>query len=238
MFFTKSLLSTGSIHFFCFTFTSPKSIASARWGKMPFASRRLLDRNGNWFGEKLPGYPADPGRSQQIPADPRNFRAESWAKTTKNMAVSIIWNFMGIFMGLKQQTCGLYLIIWMNLITWLFSITGMMIGMGNHHGSSPNARTFQVLQNGFGKIWENDDKMINTWFFGSFSDKPLCWKTYPYQPFVKKRTTPLDKVSVFRFFFFFEVAFLYGIRFKETLPRADKWNHHHGTSPTSCFVWK
>ena len=33
------------------------------------------------------------------------------------MAVSIIWNFMGIFMGLKQQTCGLYLIIWMNLIT-------------------------------------------------------------------------------------------------------------------------
>jgi hypothetical protein len=70
MFFTKSLLSTGSIHFFCFTFTSPKSIASARWGKMPFASRRLLDRNGNWFGEKLPGYPADPGRSQQIPQIP------------------------------------------------------------------------------------------------------------------------------------------------------------------------
>lgn len=236
MFFTKSLLSTGSIHFFLFHLHISEVDRFSEVGKDAFRFEaafgpqwQLVWREIAWIPSRSRKIPADP-------ADPRNFRAESWAKTTKNMAVSIIWNFMGIFMGLKQQTCGLYLIIWMNLITWLFSITGMMIGMGNHHGSSPNARTFQVLQNGFGKIWENDDKMINNWFFGSFSDKPLCWKTYPYQPFVKKRTTPLDKVSVF--FFFFEVAFLYGIRFKETLPRADKWNHHHGTSPTSCFVWK
>ena len=119
--------------------------------------KRCLSLRGGFWTAMAIGLERNCLDTQQIRADPRNFRAESWAKTTKNMVLcpSFGFFFWEFSMGLKQQRCGLYLIIWMNLITWLFSITGMMIGMGNHHGSSPNARTFSGSPKWF---WENMGK--------------------------------------------------------------------------------
>ena len=150
VFFTKSLLSTGSIHFFLFHLHISEARSLQRGGK-----RCLSLRGGFWTAMAI-GLERNCLDTQQIRADPRNLGQKAEQKQPKIwFCVHHLVFFWEFSMGLKQQRCGLYLIIWMNLITWLFSITGMMIGMGNHHGSSPNARTFSGSPKWF---WENMGK--------------------------------------------------------------------------------
>ena len=166
--------------------------------------KRCLSLRGGFWTAMAIGLERNCLDTQQIRADPRNLGQKAEQKQPK------IWfcvHHLDFFFGnfpwdLSNKDVGY---IWLS--GWIWSPVFHHWNDDRHGESSriipkcPNIFRFSKMV--LGKYGKMMIKWSTTGFFWSFSDKPLCWKTYPYQPFVKKRTTPLDKVSVFRFFLFF-----------------------------------